>query len=93
MPWLTIIEHDGTVWSGMNATREGSKTCILLPDSVIDVPEVLLEVQDGGGPDDLVEVELVDRKGLDQLPGLDLPSHGAGDYLLGYCGAHSYLRL
>ena len=75
MPWLTFIEHDGTVWSGMKAIREGLKTCIFFPDSVIDVLEVLLEVQDGGGPYDLVEVELVHRERLDQLPRPHLPPH------------------
>ena len=34
MPWLTLMEHEGTVWSGMNAMRDGLKTCSFFPDSV-----------------------------------------------------------
>ena len=50
MPLLTIIEHEGTVWSGMNATLIGSKTFILFPASWKTSPKSFWKFRIAGGP-------------------------------------------
>ena len=50
IPWLTLIEHEGTVWSGMNAILDGLKTCIFLPDSVKTSSKSFSKFRIAGGP-------------------------------------------
>ena len=50
IPLLTMIEQEGTVWSGMNATLIGSKTFILFPASWKTSPKSFWKFSIAGGP-------------------------------------------